>query len=318
VLAGAAVVAALAAFSLAGPALASHSPFESDFVHAVGPNLSPVGPSLAFPLGADHVFRDVFARMAYAGRLSLSISIAATAIASAVGAVVGIVAGWYEGRRATLPWTAAAGGAAAIVALGEGHPVLATGAVAAGALGAATLRIGGPRVDVDGWLMRFVDVLLAFPFLLLIMALGAALERTNAGTILLTLGATGWSGIARVLRAKTMQVRALDYIEASRALGQSTPLILVRHVLPNVVGPLVVSATVLVAQMIVAESALSYLGVGISPPTPTWGRMLFEGQDDLVTAPWLLAAPAAAIVLAVWAFNILGEGLRDALDPTDA
>jgi peptide/nickel transport system permease protein len=115
-----------------------------------------------------------------------------------------------------------------------------------------------------------------------------------------------------------MQVRSLEYVVASRALGQSTASILVRHILPNIAGPLVVSATVQVAQMIVVDSVLSYLGAGIAPPTPTWGRMLFEGQDYVVAAPWLVAAPGAAILLAVWGFNMLGEGLRDALDPHDA
>jgi ABC-type dipeptide/oligopeptide/nickel transport system permease subunit len=149
------------------------------------------------------------------------------------------------------------------------------------------------------------------------MALGAALERTTATTVLLTLGATGWLGMARIVRVKTLQVRSLEYVEAARALGQSTRQLLLRHVLPNVAGPLIVTATTLVAQMMVADSILSYLGVGISPPTPTLGRMLFEGQDDLLTAPWLVAAPGSAILLAVWAFNMLGEGLRDALDPTE-
>jgi peptide/nickel transport system permease protein len=93
---------------------------------------------------------------------------------------------------------------------------------------------------------------------------------------------------------------------------------MLKHVLPSVTGPLVVSATVQVAQMIVADSILSYLGMGIAPPTPTWGRMLFEGQDYYLVAPWIVAAPAAVIVLAVWGFNMLGEGLRDALDPHDA
>jgi ABC-type dipeptide/oligopeptide/nickel transport system permease subunit len=150
------------------------------------------------------------------------------------------------------------------------------------------------------------------------MAIGAALGHTSVVTIFVTLGATGWLGIARVLRAKTMQVRSLDYVSASRALGQSTLGLMRRHILPNVAGPLVVSATVLAPQMIVAESVLSYLGVGIEPPTPTWGRMLFEGQDYVVAAPWLVAAPGTAILLAVWGFNMLGEGLRDALDPHDA
>jgi ABC-type dipeptide/oligopeptide/nickel transport system permease subunit len=163
-----------------------------------------------------------------------------------------------------------------------------------------------------------VDVLLAFPFLILVMAIGAALEQTSAVTIFVTLGITGWLGIARLLRAKTMQVRSMVYVDAARALGQSTPAILWKHVLPNVSGPLVVVATMLVAQMIVADSVLSYLGLGIAPPTPTWGRMLSDGQDYYASAPWLVIAPGAAIVLAVWGFNLLGEGLRDALDPHQA
>jgi ABC-type dipeptide/oligopeptide/nickel transport system permease subunit len=273
--AGAAVVAGLVVFALVGPLVARHGPLESDFAHGVAPDLMPVGPSAAFPLGADRIFRDVFARLAVAGRLSLLIALSATVIATAIGAAVGIVAGYYEGRR--------------------------------------FVRV----VDVDGILMRVVDVMLAFPFLLLVMAIGAALEQTSAVTIFVTLGVTGWLGIARVLRAKTMQVRALDYVVASHALGQPAPWVMLRHVLPNVAGPLVVSATVLVAQMIVADSILSYLGVGIAPPTPTWGRMLFEGQDYYSAAPWLVAAPATVILLAVWGFNMLGEGLRDALDPRE-
>jgi len=274
--AGTVIVVALVVFALVGPLLASHGPLESDFAHGVGPDKMPVGPSAGFPLGADRIFRDVFARLAVAGRLSLLIAVSATLIASVIGAVVGIVAGYYEGKRIA--------------------------------------RV----ISVDGILMRLVDVLLAFPFLLLVMAIGAALDHTSAVTIFVILGVTGWLGIARLLRAKTMQVRALDYVMASRALGQPAAGVMLRHVLPNVAGPLVVSATVMVAQMIVADSVLSYLGVGIAPPTPTWGRMLFEGQDYYAVAPWLVAAPAAVILLAVWGFNMLGEGLRDALDPHDA
>ena len=266
---GAGIIVALVSFAALGPLFAHHGPLQSDFVRGVSSTGAPVGPNAAFPLGADRMFRDEFARLAVAGRLSLFIAVAATSIASALGAAVGVVAGWYEGSR----------------------------------------------VPVDGALMRFADVMLAFPFLMLVMAIGAALDRTSAITILVTLGATSWLGIARVLRAKTMQVRALEYIEASRALGQSAPRIMIRHVLPNVAGPLIVTATVMVAQMIVADSVLSYLGVGIAPPAPTWGRMLFESQDDVLSSPWLFAAPATAILLAVWGFNMLGEGLRDALDP---
>jgi peptide/nickel transport system permease protein len=189
---------------------------------------------------------------------------------------------------------------------------------------AIATAIGGVVGIIAGWsegrvldtaLMRVVDVGLAFPFLLLVMALAAALDRTTPTTILLTLGLTGWLGTARIVRAKTMQIRNLDFITASRALGQSTPLILVRHVLPNVAGPLLVVATVSVAQMILAESVLSFLGGGIAPPTPTWGHMLFEGQDYFTAAPWISLAPGLAIMASVLGFNMLGEGLRDALDP---
>jgi ABC-type dipeptide/oligopeptide/nickel transport system permease subunit len=316
--AGGAVVVALIAFVLVGPLMAHHGPLESDFVHGVSSDFMPVGPGGAFPLGADRLFRDVLARLAVAGRLSLSIAVAATVLATAIGAVAGIVAGYYEGRGARLPWSLVLGGAGALAALMLGRPAVAAACLAVGGVLGLVRRTPRVQLNVDGLLMRTVDVLLAFPFLLLVMAIGAALQETSAVTIFVTLGVTGWLGIARVLRAKTMQVRSLEYVDASRALGQSTPSILRKHILPNIAGTLVVSATVQVAQMIVADSVLSYLGVGIAPPTPTWGRMLFEGQDYVIAAPWLVAAPGAAILLAVWGFNVLGEGLRDALDPHDA
>jgi len=315
---GAAVVAALIAFAWIGPAAVAHDPLASDFARGVSADGGPVGPNAVFWLGTDRLFRDVLARLAYAGRLSLLIAFAATAIAATIGAVVGIVAGWHEGARSRVPWPVVLGLCAAGAAFAFGRPRLAALALGGGIAASAVHSFAGPRVDVDGWLMRLVDVLLAFPFLLLVMAIGAALDRSSAVTIFATLGATSWLGIARVLRAKTMQVRSLEYVVAARALGQSTARILLLHVLPNVSGPLLVSATILVGQMMVADSVLSYLGVGISPPTPTWGRMLFEGQDAYSGAPWLVAAPGTAIVLAVWGFNMLGEGLRDALDPHEA
>lgn len=168
---------------------------------------------------------------------------------------------------------------------------------------------------LDTVLMRIVDVGLAFPFLLIVMAVGAALDRTTPTTIFVTLGLTGWLGTARIVRARTLRIRRLDYVAAARAIGRTTPGILVRHVLPNVAGPLIVVSTVSVAQMILAESVLAYLGGGVAPPTPTWGHMLFEGQDYLTSAPWTAIAPGGAILLSVLGFNMLGEGLRDALDP---
>jgi len=316
--AGALVVATLVAFAIFGPTLSRHGPNDSDFVHGLSLDKAPVGPCALFPLGADRLCRDVLARLSWGARLSLLIACAATFVSATLGAVVGVVSGWLEGARVRTPWPALLGVFGGVIALGLGKPLAACLAFAAGCAGTFVARSGGLRIDIDGALMRLVDVLLAFPFLLLLMAIGAALERTTVLTLLLTLGVTGWLGIARLLRARTMQVRALEYVEASRALGQSTPGILLNHVLPNVLGPLVVASTFLLAQMIVADSILSYLGVGLSPPAPTWGRMLLEGQDEYLTAPWLVIAPGAAILLSVWGFNLLGEGFRDALDPRNA
>jgi peptide/nickel transport system permease protein len=323
---GAALVALLVLFALVGPLAAGQDPNVSDFGGAVGAQDLPVGPSARHWLGADRLFRDMFSRLAHGARLSLLVGVAATLIASTIGAVVGIVAGYWEGSKGVrVPWLAIAAFAAAFAAWIYGDaPVVAVACALLGLLtwGMAAAFDEGPwcagiDVSLDTALMRVVDVGLSFPFLLLVMALGAALERTSSTTILVTLGLTSWLGTARIVRAKTLQVRSADFIVAARALGQTTARILLRHVLPNVAGPLIVLATISVAQMIVAESVLSYLGAGVGPPTATWGHMLQEGQDYYVSAPWTLAAPAAAILVAVLGFNMLGEGLRDALDPRE-
>jgi len=188
--------------------------------------------------------------------------------------------------------------------------------VVGAAVGLLAGYVEGTRAQaIDTALMRFVDIGLSFPYLLLVMAIGAAVGETTVVTILMVLGLTSWFGTARIIRSKTIQVRSLDFIVASRALGQSTGAILARHILPNVAGPLIVIASASVAQMIIAESVLSYLQVGLPPPTATWGRMLLEGQSFYSVAPRLVLAPALMIFLAVLGFNLLGEGLRDALDP---
>lgn len=319
---GVLLVLLLLVFAIIGPWLSHHDPLTSDFDHGTT-DLGPAPPSGEHWLGTDRIFRDELSRLAYGARVSLLIAFSATLIATVIGALVGIVSGFYEGSRGLpVPLPTALGVAAAIVLVIAGHPGLAAAvAVGASALGYVAHFAGltrhtlALRLNADTALMRVVDVGLSFPFLLLVMALGAALEKTSASTILLTLGLTGWLGTARVVRSKTLQVRALDFVMASRALGQRTPRLLLVHVLPNVAGPLVVIATSSVAQMILAESVLSYLGVGLPPPVPTWGHMLFEAQDVYLTAPWLVVAPAAAISLAVFGFNLVGEGMRDALDP---
>ena len=323
---GTALVVLLVAFALVGPLLARHDAYASDFVRGATTLGEPVGPSSTFWLGTDRIFRDVFVRLAYGARLSLVIGICATAISTVIGSAIGLVSGFYEGRGgARVPYLALAlaGGGLTAVFAGSAH-------VAGAMLGASivvvvyelafrpkTRLLDGPSVDADTALMRLVDVGLSFPFLLLVMALGAAFDRTTVSTILWTLGLTSWLGTARVVRAKTLSVRNLDFVSAARALGQPVRRILFSHVLPNVAGPVIVLSTAQVASMIVAESVLSYLGVGIAPPTPTWGHMLYEGQDVYESAPWLLAAPALAILVSVLGFNLVGEGLRDALDPKE-
>jgi ABC-type dipeptide/oligopeptide/nickel transport system permease subunit len=316
---GLVLVALLMIFAIVGPWIATHDAYTSDFARGATEDGIPVGPSSEFWLGTDRLFRDQFVRLASGARISLIVAFAATAISSILGAAAGIAAGWYEGTAGIrIPWASIVLGLLAIGLVIFGMPRTAGFVVVFAIIAMALRRSGdGPRLNADVALMRLVDVGLSFPFLLLVMAIGAALDKTSMGTILITLGITSWLGTARVLRAKTMQVRGLDFVVAARALGQPTRRILVRHILPNVAGPLIVIATAQVAQMIVAESVLSYLGVGISPPAPTWGHMLYEGQDNYLIAPWMLAAPIVAILVAVLGFNLLGEGLRDALDPKD-
>jgi peptide/nickel transport system permease protein len=254
------------------------------------------------------------------------IGLASTLIATAIGTVVGIVAGWFQGERGPrVPAITLALSFGAIAALvyerGRVAGLLVTLAMTiyvVALLKPKRALSRGLNVDLDSVLMRTVDIGLSFPFLLLVMAIGAALEKTSVGTILLVLGFTGWLGTARIVRARTMQLRHLEFIDAARALGQKTPRVLLFHVLPNVAGPIVVIATAQVAQMIIAESVLAFLGAGVSPPTPTWGGMLAQGQDYVAISPRLVLAPAIAILLTVLGFNLIGEGLRDALDPRDA
>jgi len=168
---------------------------------------------------------------------------------------------------------------------------------------------------VDGALMRGVDVLLAFPFLLVVMAINRAVSRPGIWVLFLVLGLLSWAGPSRQVRAKVLQIRELEYVVAARALG-ATPLhIVLRHVLPNVLSLVIVLSTTLVAEMIIVESVLSYLGVGVVAPTASWGSMLQESEALIRVAPRLTEIPMTAILVTVIGFNLLGEGLRDAFDP---
>ena len=181
-------------------------------------------------------------------------------------------------------------------------------------LGLLSGYIGG---RVDTFLMRLVDVVLSMPFLLLAIVMQRVWDAPGIWTICVVLGVLSWTTLARITRAKTMEARELDYIQAARALGLRHVRIVARHVLPNVIGPIIAIATIMVARMIIAESALSFLGLGVRPPTASWGSMLNDSQSLLLGVPRLTLYPAVLISMAVFGFNLFGEGLRDAFDPKD-
>lgn len=168
----------------------------------------------------------------------------------------------------------------------------------------------------DEVVMRLADVTLAFPTLLLLIAMAAAFEP-SLPVVCIVIGVVGWAGMARLVRGQVLVVRELEYVQAMRALGAADGRILLRHVLPNVVAPVVIAATLGIAGAIMAEAALSFLGLGVQPPTPSWGAMIADGRDlsQLRNAPWTSLAPGLAIGFAVLGFNLLGDALRDALDP---
>ncbi|MBW1760700.1 MAG: ABC transporter permease [Deltaproteobacteria bacterium] len=181
-------------------------------------------------------------------------------------------------------------------------------------LGLVSGYVGG---RLDTFLMRVVDVVLSMPFLLIAIVMQRVWDAPGIWTICVVLGVLSWTTLARITRAKTMEARELDYIQAARALGLRHVRILARHVLPNVMGPIIAIATILVARMIIAESALSFLGLGVRPPTASWGSMLNDSQSLLLGVPRLTLYPAVLISMAVFGFNLFGEGLRDAFDPKD-
>jgi len=255
------VIALLAFAAVAAPLVARHDPLAIDLRAQLLP------PSGSHWLGTDVQGRDVWARLVYGARISLSVGVGSQVIALSLGLALGLAAGYY-GR-----W-------------------------------------------VDEMVMRLADVTLAFPTLLLLIALVAALQPSLA-IVFLTIGFVGWAAMARLVRGQVLVVRELEFVQASRALGAPDGRVIVRHVLPNVIAPVVIAATLGIAAAIMAESSLSFLGLGVQPPTPSWGAMIADGRDlaQLSHAPWTSVAPGVAIAITVLAFNLLGDALRDALDP---
>jgi peptide/nickel transport system permease protein len=234
------------------------------------------GPSWKHPFGTDDLGQDLLARMLYGGRISLAVGIAAMLVAITVGTLIGAIAGMSRG------W-----------------------------VGSALM-----------WLTDLFLSLPALPLLLLIIYLFRdslkVMFGPEGGTfilIVIVIGGLRWMPVARLVRAQFLSLREKEFVEAARALGASRVRQVVRHILPNALGPVIVAATIDVAAAIIAESTLSFLGLGFPPDIPTWGRLLFDAKDNLDFAPHWALFPGAAIFLTVLSINFIGDGLRDALDP---
>ena len=195
---------------------------------------------------------------------------------------------------------------------------LKVGFVAVGLATLIGLFIGALAGYYGGWvdsaLMRLVDLMLCFPAFFLILAVIALLEP-SIWNIMAVIGLTGWMGVARLVRAEFLSLREREFVTAARALGAGDTRLILRHMLPNALAPVMVSATLGVAGAILTESALSFLGLGVQPPTPSWGNILTAGKDNIEIAWWLSVFPGLAILITVMSYNLLGEGIQEAIDP---
>jgi peptide/nickel transport system permease protein len=233
------------------------------------------GPSWRFPLGTDQLGRDMLARMLLAGRVSLAVGLVAMVIAIVFGTLVGILAGYF--RR------------------------------------------------LDGPLMRLTDMFLALPLIPLLLVMVMLFRDRIAGLIgpelgaftliVFAIGITSWMATARIVRGEVLTLKEREYVLAARSIGAKPNRIILRHILPNVVSPVMVAATLGVAEAIITESVLSFLGLGFPPDFPTWGRLLFDGLQYMQVYPERVVWPGLAISLTVLSVNYIGDGLRDALDP---
>jgi peptide/nickel transport system permease protein len=227
-------------------------------------------------LGTDELGRDVFARMLEGAFVSLSVGFVAVGLAVFIGIVLGGLAGYYG------PWR----------------------------LGFGPVRL----LQVDTLITALIDVMLSFPTFFLILTVIAIL-RPSIWNIMVVIGLTSWEGPARLVRAEVLSLREREFVQAAQAAGAPGRRMIGRHLLPNAVGPVLVSATLGVAGAILIESSLSFLGFGVPPPNATWGNILADGKRYIFDAPWLTLVPGTAILVVVLAFNLFGEGLREAFNP---
>jgi ABC-type dipeptide/oligopeptide/nickel transport system permease subunit len=239
---------------------------------------SPLGPSLSHPFGVDQLGQDVMSRTIYGTRVALEVGILGTGIATVIGVTLGVAAGFYRGA-------------------------------------------------VDTLFSRTADVLLSIPLLLLGLGIGAACSvrgclkgaiEPGLGLIIFLIAFANWTYIYRIVRGLVLSMREREFVEASRALGASNVRIMFKEILPNLVAPIIVYSTLLIPQNILLEAALSFLGVGVRPPTASWGQMIAAATPIFNTAWWYMAFPGLALLLTVLAFNLFGDGLQDALNPRTA
>ncbi|MCK4449267.1 MAG: ABC transporter permease [Anaerolineae bacterium] len=243
--------------------IAPYDPSKQDTINRLQP------PDRVHHMGLDDYGRDIFSRVIYGGRVSLTVGLCATLLGGAIGTAMGVVAGYMGGT-------------------------------------------------VENVIMRAVDALMAFPGLLMGMMVLAVLHRLPGSGLtkaIFCIGIIMASGFARVAHATTISIKERDFVMAARAVGAGNFRILRLHILPNIVGELVVMASLQTAQAIRVEASLSFIGLGVSPPTPTWGNMIKDGMQHITYAPWFSLYPGLAILLTILAFNLLGDGLRDILDP---
>jgi len=276
-----------------------------------------------FLFGTDDLGRDVFARMLQGAWVSLTVGFVAVGISVFIGIFLGGLAGYY-GQN---PIRAGLIMGGALVFLGAlllllGSPGWAAAAILIGLAGWLLAKPGRSigrifqteTISVDTLIMRLVDIMLCFPSFFLILTV-VALLPASIYNIMIVIGLTSWMGVTRFVRAEFLSLREQDFVAAVRALGVGDFRIIFRHMMPNAVAPVLVSATIGIATAILTEAGLSFLGFGVPPPHATWGNILSDGKDFIFDAPWLTFIPGFAILVVVLAFNLFGEGLRDVMNP---
>lgn len=286
------------------------------------------GPRLGVYLfGTDDLGRDVFARMLQGAWVSLTVGFVAVGISIIVGIFMGGISGYFGQNRVRLDQVLIAflllvGGSL----LSGGTRVFGYVLIAAGLLfllfhlAIRKSRYGNKRFlstgtfTVDTLIMRFVDIMLCFPSFFLILTV-VALLPASIYNIMIIIGLTSWMGTTRFVRAEFLSLREQDFVTAARALGLSNWRIIFRHMIPNAIAPVLVSATIGIASAILTEAGLSFLGFGVPPPHATWGNILSDGKRFIFDAPWLTFVPGIAILIVVLSFNLFGEGLRDIFNP---